>query len=125
MEKKKQKPKEIPDKLMGLFADELDLIDQIAESAMQARSKIVSRRPDLIILDIMMPEVDGLQFCHELRDDLRYRTLPILFLSARWQTEDIVAGLDAGGDDYLTKPFELKELNEEARFSLFEEEIKN
>jgi DNA-binding response OmpR family regulator len=66
----------------------------------------------------MMPEVDGLQLCQELRADERYRTLPIVFLSARWHTEDIVRGLDAGGDDYLTKPFELKELNARVRAML-------
>ncbi|MBN1120404.1 MAG: response regulator transcription factor [Anaerolineae bacterium] len=83
----------------------------LADSAAQARERIEQRRPDLLILDIMMPEKDGLQFCQELRHDERYRTLPILFLSAKWHTDDVVAGLDAGGDDYLTKPFELKELN--------------
>lgn len=87
----------------------------LAESATQARQRIQQRRPDLVVLDIMMPNQDGLEFCRELRREEDYRTLPILFLSAKWSTDDIVRGLDAGGDDYLTKPFELKELSARVR----------
>jgi DNA-binding response OmpR family regulator len=87
----------------------------LAESAEQAREKIVQTRPDLMVLDIMMPNQDGLQFCQELRQQEQFRTIPILFLSARWRTDDIVRGLDVGGDDYLTKPFELKELTARVR----------
>lgn len=87
----------------------------LAESAMQAREKIAQNRPDLMILDIMMPEKDGLSFCAELRKEEDYKTMPILFLSAKWRTDDIVKGLDVGGDDYLTKPFELRELNARVR----------
>ena len=87
----------------------------LAESATQARERIDDERPDLMILDIMMPEKDGLEFCQELRSEARFKTLPVLFLSAKWRTDDIVRGLDAGGDDYLTKPFELKELNARVR----------
>ncbi len=87
----------------------------LAESAAQARERIAQRRPDLIVLDIMMPGEDGLTFCESLRQDEEYRTIPILFLSAKWRPDDIVRGLDAGGDDYLTKPFELKELNARVR----------
>lgn len=87
----------------------------LAESAEQARERINQRRPDLLVLDIMMPNQDGLQFCQELRQKDHLRTLPVLFLSARWRTDDIVRGLDVGGDDYLTKPFELKELSARVR----------
>jgi DNA-binding response OmpR family regulator len=87
----------------------------LAESAEQARSRIEQLRPDLIVLDVMMPKEDGIQFCEALREGDDYQTIPILFLSARWRPDDIVRGLDAGGDDYLTKPFELKELNARVR----------
>ncbi len=87
----------------------------LAESAIQARERIAQERPDLMILDIMMPEKDGLAFCAELREEEEYKTIPILFLSAKWRTDDIVRGLDVGGDDYLTKPFELRELNARVR----------
>ncbi|MBN1427670.1 MAG: response regulator transcription factor [Anaerolineae bacterium] len=87
----------------------------LAESSEQARERIAQARPDLLVLDIMMPNQDGLQFCQELRQQKQYRTLPVLFLSARWRTDDIIRGLDVGGDDYLTKPFELKELSARVR----------
>ena len=64
-------------------------------------------RNDLIILDIMMPDVDGLQFCHEIRDQV---DCPILFITARTQEGDIVQGLSYGADDYICKPFGVKEL---------------
>ncbi len=87
----------------------------LLESAAQAREVITKTPPDLIVLDIMMPEMDGLAFCEELRQHPQYRTIPILFLSAKWRTDDVVRGLDAGGDDYLTKPFALDELNARVR----------
>ncbi|PJF36286.1 MAG: DNA-binding response regulator [Candidatus Thermofonsia Clade 1 bacterium] len=86
-----------------------------ALSAQEAMQKISARRPDLLILDISMPDMDGLKLCKQLRADPRYADLLILFLTAHVQTEEIIAGLDAGGDDYVTKPFELTELNARVR----------
>lgn len=68
------------------------------------------QRPDLLILDISMPEVDGIVLCKRVRGDTRFLSLPVLFLTARGSTDDIVNGLDAGADDYVVKPFELAEL---------------
>ena len=62
---------------------------------------------DLVVLDVMMPGEDGISFCRRLRDS---RDLPILLLTAKGETEDRIAGLEAGADDYLSKPFEPKEL---------------
>lgn len=73
-----------------------------------ALSLIESARPDVAILDVMMPNVDGLTVCRVLRAE-RNR-LPVLMLTARTETPDRVAGLDAGADDYLAKPFDLDEL---------------
>ncbi|MBX3084538.1 MAG: response regulator transcription factor [Anaerolineae bacterium] len=85
-------------------------------SGNDAWQKIINRRPDLVILDIMMPGgMDGLQLCKKLRADTRFTDLLILFLTASSKTDDIVAGLDAGGDDYVTKPFELAELTARVR----------
>ena len=72
----------------------------------------IARRhqPDLIILDIVMPGLDGLQVCNNLRRDALTAAVPILFLTGRSDVEDRVAGLDEGGDDYLAKPFHLREL---------------
>lgn len=63
---------------------------------------------DLIILDLMLPDMDGLEVCQELRKNKL--TIPILMLTARKTTDDIITGLDSGADDYLTKPFEFDEL---------------
>ena len=73
-----------------------------------ALTAVKDETPDLLLLDVMMPNVDGLTVCRVLRAE-RNRT-PILMLTARTETSDRVAGLDAGADDYLAKPFELDEL---------------
>ena len=82
----------------------------LANSAAQALSFLDKRMPDLMVLDILMPEMDGITLCRQLRRDSRYIPLPILFLTAKGGTDDIVSGLDAGADDYVVKPFELAEL---------------
>ncbi len=65
------------------------------------------RKPDLIILDIMMPDINGFNVCHLIRDNV---DCPIIFLSAKESEQDKIKGLAIGGDDYITKPFSLKEL---------------
>lgn len=82
----------------------------LASSAAQALVQLEKHLPDLMILDVIMPETDGVTLCRQLRRDSRFISLPILFLTARGGTEDIVTGLDAGADDYVVKPFELAEL---------------
>src|SRR5579871_2097485 len=82
----------------------------LASSAAQALTLLEKRIPDLLILDILMPEMDGITLCRKLRRDSRFIPLPILFLTAKGSTDDIVSGLDAGADDYVIKPFELAEL---------------
>ncbi len=86
-----------------------------ASSGDEALRLLAERTPDLIVLDIMMPGLDGLEVCRRIRAHEQYNTLPILFLTAKDSTEDIVAGLDVGGDDYITKPFELAELTARVR----------
>lgn len=68
------------------------------------------RRPDLVILDIVMPRLDGLQVCLELRGDPGLAAVPILFLTAKDAVEDRLRGLGCGADDYLAKPFDVREL---------------
>lgn len=65
---------------------------------------------DLILLDLMLPGVDGLQVCRRLRDDDRTAKIPIVMMTARGEEEDVVRGLELGADDYVTKPFSLKVL---------------
>jgi PleD family two-component response regulator len=67
-------------------------------------------KPDLILLDIMMPEMDGFEVCSRLKADANYRDIPVIFLTAKTETEDIVKGFDLGGSDFITKPFRAKEL---------------
>jgi DNA-binding response OmpR family regulator len=81
-----------------------------ATSGTEALLALAARQPDLILLDIIMPGLDGLGVCRKIRADARYNNVAILFLTARGHTDDVVAGLDAGGDDYVVKPFELAEL---------------
>src|SRR3954463_9950042 len=79
-----------------------------ASNGAQALEAVSNHRPDLMVLDVMMPYVGGLDVCRTLRQ--RRDKLPILVLTARDEIGDRVAGLDAGADDYLTKPFALEEL---------------
>lgn len=82
----------------------------LVSSGAEALNVLEKRHPDLMILDIIMPGMDGITVCRRLRQDPRFTALPILFLTAKGTTDDIVDGLDAGADDYVIKPFELAEL---------------
>ena len=81
-----------------------------AHDGVEALSVASRFRPDLIVLDVDMPGMDGLDVCRELRKDEELADVPILFLSVRDAVEERVAGLDRGADDYLGKPFDLREL---------------
>jgi two-component system, OmpR family, response regulator MprA len=82
---------------------------ELAEDGGQALERLAREdQPDAVILDVLMPGVDGLEVCRTLRS--QGSRLPVLMLTARTQVEDRVEGLDAGADDYLTKPFALEEL---------------
>lgn len=70
----------------------------------------VQYEPDLIVLDLMLPGLDGVQVHRRLRSDSRTRHIPVVMLTARSQTNDRIAGLEGGADDYLTKPFSPREL---------------
>jgi DNA-binding response OmpR family regulator len=80
---------------------------ELASDGQEALDKARRHRPELIILDIMLPHLDGLQVCRTLRAE---STVPILLLSARSEEFDRVLGLELGADDYLTKPFAMREL---------------
>jgi two-component system phosphate regulon response regulator PhoB len=82
----------------------------IAATADQAQSEIDRVLPDLVVLDWMLPGQSGLQLAKRWRSDARTRELPIIMLTARAEEGDKIAGLDAGADDYLTKPFSTNEL---------------
>jgi DNA-binding response OmpR family regulator len=87
----------------------------IAENGTQAVEKARQEKPDLIILDVMLPEIDGLEVCRILRKEM---SIPILMLSAKIDEIDKVVGLELGADDYIGKPFSVRELMARVRATL-------
>jgi two-component system, OmpR family, alkaline phosphatase synthesis response regulator PhoP len=83
---------------------------RIVQSGRLAMSTVESERPDLILLDLMLPDLDGLEVCRRLKWQAETRTIPILIISAKGDESDIVAGIELGADDYVTKPFSPKVL---------------
>jgi two-component system response regulator MprA len=81
---------------------------ELAEDGLRALQRLDAQQPDALILDVLMPGVDGLEVCRRLR--AKGNRLPVLMLTARAEVDDRVAGLDAGADDYVVKPFALEEL---------------
>jgi DNA-binding response OmpR family regulator len=86
--------------------------DVLAFSSAEESRRTMQRgtRPDCIVLDVMMQGIDGYEYCKQLRSSPEYRRIPILFLSAKTDELDKVLGLELGGDDYITKPFSIKEI---------------
>jgi DNA-binding response OmpR family regulator len=78
----------------------------IAKQGEEALGKVKTERPDLVILDIMLPDMDGIEVCRRLRGRPETTTLPVMMLSARGQVPDKVMGLRAGADEYMTKPIQ-------------------
>jgi DNA-binding NarL/FixJ family response regulator len=83
---------------------------QVASNAREGWELMQQNTPDLVISDIMMPQVDGYQFLKQLRDDPRFQALPVVFLTAKGMTGDRIQGYQAGVDAYLPKPFDPDEL---------------
>jgi two-component system response regulator MtrA len=92
---------------MALALTEEGYIVDTANDAEEAMDAIRANTPDLLILDVMLPGQDGFELCREIR---RTSSLPIVLLTAKTDTIDIVVGLESGADDYVTKPFEMREL---------------
>ena len=110
-------------KTVFIIDDEIDIQDIIKlnllnegyevfsySSAEEAVKELAGNEPDLVILDIMMQGMDGYEFCRKLRSTEEYKNIPVIFLSAKSEEFDKVLGLELGGDDYITKPFSIKEL---------------
>lgn len=92
------------------YLEEEGFAVNVAASADEAWELLAKDPPDLVISDIMMPQVDGYQFLQRLREDERFQALPVVFLTARGMTSDRIQGYEAGCDAYLPKPFEPDEL---------------
>ncbi|MCG8618833.1 MAG: response regulator [Desulfobacterales bacterium] len=82
----------------------------MAQNGRQAMNFVKKNQPDLILLDIMMPDMDGYEVCRRLKKNPQYRHIPVIFLTAKNATADVVRGFDAGGVDYVPKPFQPPEL---------------
>ena len=106
-----------PDLLWALryaLGDEGDVVDT-AQDAAETLAQVERHRPDLIVLDVVMPGIDGFELCRQLRRDPRFASIPIIFLTALLDTADRIKGLDEGADDYVSKPFDLGELKARIR----------
>ncbi|HEX2622146.1 MAG TPA: response regulator transcription factor [Phototrophicaceae bacterium] len=95
---------------LGRFLRRESFEFKLASSGPEALEYLQSNIPDLIMLDVIMPGMDGIAVCSRIRANGQFTTVPILFLTAKGSTDDVVEGLDAGADDYIIKPFEVSEL---------------
>src|SRR5438874_7816727 len=90
---------------------EKEHLDVITASEGQSGLEIgLKHKPDLIVLDLMMPGMNGLEVCKQLRSDTRTSRVPIIMLTAKAAETDKIVGLEMGADDYITKPFSVREL---------------
>jgi len=114
-----------------IVEDEVDLREMLGESLEQsgyttfgagsvgeARKLLEQHTPDLVLLDWMLPDTTGMNWLRQIRRIERFKSLPVIMLTARGEVSDRVAGLDGGADDYIVKPFSLKELQARIRSQL-------
>ncbi|MDR9398311.1 MAG: response regulator [Salibacter sp.] len=87
----------------------------IARNGTEALTIIEDERPDLIVLDIMMPDIDGFEVCRRVKSSEELKDIHVIFLSAKSRQGDIKKGLEIGADNYITKPFSTKELLKEIK----------
>jgi two-component system alkaline phosphatase synthesis response regulator PhoP len=125
-------------KLILIVEDELEIAEllafhvkrdgfdgRIARTGRQGLASIESARPALILLDLMLPDLDGLEVCRRLKREAETRDIPILIVSAKGDESDIVAGIELGADDYVTKPFSPKVLLARIKNVLRRQEIES
>ena len=97
-------------RLLGMTLEKRGFQISVAQSAAAALARIQVSKPDLIILDVMLPDISGIELCGQLRGQPETAEIPILMLSALGQVPDKVAGLKSGADEYLVKPIDAAEL---------------
>ncbi|MCD6234017.1 MAG: response regulator [Candidatus Marinimicrobia bacterium] len=100
----------------NLILDGYDVI--MAVDGKEGLEKAIQEKPDLILLDIMMPEMDGLEVCSRLKKNPETRDIPIFMLSAKGQMQDLEDAFEVGADNYITKPFDVDKLSEIIQFKL-------
>ena len=116
-----------PKKIL-LVDDEVDLVETVrfplemegyhvlvSYNGEDALNQARKENPDLILLDLMLPKLDGYKVCRLLKFDERYKHIPILMLTAKTQEKDKVLGMETGADEYITKPFEMDFLMEKVK----------
>lgn len=116
----------MPDKSILIVEDEPDIIMLVkrslkahkfrileAESGTSALSILETEKPDLILLDIMMPDMDGFEVCRRIKNDFGLKSIPVVFLTVRNNQDDMERGRQAGAAGYFTKPFDPFKLSEE------------
>ncbi len=96
--------------VLGTMLQEEAYQINVAQNGLQALQVVEKVKPDLILLDIMMPEMDGYETCERLKSDPETKDIPVIFLTAKTETDDIVKGFNLGAVDYVTKPFNHAEL---------------
>lgn len=96
--------------LVKLYLEKEGFRISAASNGLEGLNQVRSERPDLVILDLMLPELDGIEVCKKIRADHSNATIPILMLTAKAEESDQIVGLELGADDYVTKPFSPKTL---------------
>jgi two-component system, sensor histidine kinase and response regulator len=96
--------------LLGKVLREEGFSLNLAQDGQSALNALFMQTPDIILLDIMMPEMNGYEVCQRIKSNDKYKEIPVIFLTAKNQTEDLVKGFEAGGVDYIVKPFIREEL---------------
>lgn len=96
--------------LVNLYMGKEGFRPSVAKSGVEALNLLKSERPDLVILDLMLPEIDGIEVCKRIRNAPDTALLPIIMLTAKAEESDTIVGLELGADDYVTKPFSPKAL---------------
>ncbi len=95
----------------------------IAYDGIDALRKVEREKPDLIVLDVMIPGVDGFEVCQLLKHNLKFMNIPIIMVTAKVRKEDRTTGLEKGADDYITKPFEPSTLVDRIKKFLSKEKV--
>ena len=116
-----------PKKIL-IVDDEVDLVETVrfplemegfnvlvSYNGEDALNQARKEKPDLILLDLMLPKLDGYKVCRLLKFDERYKNIPILMLTAKTQEKDKALGMETGANDYITKPFDLDKLVEKVK----------
>ena len=96
--------------LMQAYLESLNCVTHVAVDGVQALAQVAALKPDLILLDIMMPRMSGFEVCRRLKADPNFRDIPIIMVTALNELGDIERGVEAGTDDFLTKPINKLEL---------------